>query len=123
MSAMAVDTGRSVCISTLQGFAVDTLLVLIINGLVASRTSRRDAGLRHSRAADVVGSVAIDAKRRLEVSFREQSVVNTIQSFGVVVEMAALARLMISEGEFTEILKRPRRMGISRDIRVAVSAA
>ena len=120
---MAVDTGRSVRISTLQGFAMNTLLVLIINRLVASRTSRRNAGLRHSRTADVVGSVAIDAKRRLEVSFREQSVVNAVESLCVVVEMATLAGLVISERKFTEILKRPRRMWVRRDIGVAVGAA
>lgn len=102
---------------------MNTSFILIINPLVASGTGRGDAGLRDSRTAHVVGAVAIDAKRRLQISFRKQGIVNAVEGFRVVVEVTTFARFLISQSELAEIFERPRRMRVSRDIRVAVGTA
>ncbi len=123
VSAMAIDTHRGIRISALQeGLAVNTPRILIINRLVTSRAGGRDAGLRNRRTGHVVSAMAIDAQGSVQIALRKQGVMNAVESFCIIIEVTALARFLVGQREFAEILEGPRRMGVSRDIGVAVRA-
>jgi hypothetical protein len=86
------------------------------------------AGLGNTRlwntgASHIVSPVAIDAKRRFQFSSGQYRIVNAVECFRIIVEMTTLAALIVCDGEFSEILECPWRMGIGVDVTVAIRAS
>jgi hypothetical protein len=87
---------------------------------MTARTGLGNSELRNIRLGDIMGTVTIDTEGRPEVSFRQQSIVNAVEGFRVVVEMASFTALVIGQSEFAKSLECPLRMRIGFDVNVTI---
>jgi hypothetical protein len=102
---------------------MNALTVSFVDRLMTARAGLGNTRLWNTGASHIVSPVAIDAKRRFQFSSGQYRIVNAVECFRIVVEMTPLAALVICDGEFSEILECPWRMGIGVDVTVAIRAS
>ena len=102
---------------------MNALTVSFVDRLMTARAGLGNPRLRNTGASHIVSPVAIYANRRFQVSSGQYRIVNAVECFRIVIEMTPLAALVIGDGEFSEILVCPWRMGIGFDVTVAIRAS
>ena len=98
MGAMAIDAGGNIVIAFIhQGLAMDAANVGLVYIQVALGTASRYPQTAALGKGNVMGPVAIGTYRGPGVTCGKELVMDTFQRFGVIGEMASLARLVLGQ--------------------------
>ena len=122
VDAMAIGASGDIPILSDQRFAVDALLVELVDLGVTG-----PAGERHLRAvgdglARIVGAVAVGADCGFRVTSASRHSVDVVVGFGVLIQMAAPAGIGPFDGERPSVERRYRVVGKGGDVGVAHGA-
>ena len=93
---MAIDTSGNIRIIFInQGFAVDALRILIVDGRVTFRAGFRDFGPRVTGRGDIMSAMTVGTDSRIPVAGGNLPSVDTVQRLIVDIFMTILANLVM----------------------------
>src|SRR3990172_2452914 len=112
VDAVAIDAGGDVRVVLGEGGAVDALAVALVDLAVAGGAGARDLDAGTFQRRNNVGAVAVGADGGLGVACGHRVEVDAVEGAGVVLEVAALAGLVLGAGVVAAVAHLRRRVGV-----------